>query len=222
MPTMNNLPVEEHIRGVVKDLLRTRGVTKRGLVADINGTMKIPLKGLKYRLSLQASAPYDTIQKEQARENLLHKILTREKGSFFAGGKTKLLEKSIVPPLSSGEVYMDPWANPMLVKGVPKDQKQLLESARTQKALFAGPVDKPFVSRVGGNRSTVLPNNIFDVIADAEETGGAAQRHLGTGTSRFGLPASADSRSGTELPPDATIPQPPFRTSSTLRSTQAR
>ena len=50
---MNQKPVEEHIRGVVKDLLRTRGITKRGLVEDINGTLKIPLKGQKYRLSLQ-------------------------------------------------------------------------------------------------------------------------------------------------------------------------
>lgn len=54
-PTMNQLPIEEHIRGAVKDLLRTRGITKKGLVADINGTLKIPFKGLKYRLSLQVS-----------------------------------------------------------------------------------------------------------------------------------------------------------------------
>jgi hypothetical protein len=50
---MNSLPVEEHIRGVVKDLLRTRGITKRGLVEDINGSLKIPYKGQKHRLSLQ-------------------------------------------------------------------------------------------------------------------------------------------------------------------------
>lgn len=50
---MNQQPVEQHIRGVVKDLLRTRGITKRGLVADINGTLKIPYNGQKYRLSLQ-------------------------------------------------------------------------------------------------------------------------------------------------------------------------
>jgi hypothetical protein len=222
MPTMNHLPVENHIRGVVKDLLRTRGITKRGLVADINGTMKIPYNGQKYRLSLQASAPYDTIQKEKQREKLLHKILTREKGDFFAGGKTKLLEKTAPAPLAVGEPFLDAWANPMLVKGVPESQQQLLESARTQKALFAKPTDKPFVSRVGGNRSTVLPNNIFDVIAEAEETGGAVQRHLGTGTSRFGLSGSMDARSGTERPPDSTIPQPPIRISSTLKSTQTR
>lgn len=52
-PTMDNVGVEEHIRGVVKDLLRSKGIHKTGLVADINGTKKIPLKGLKYRLSIQ-------------------------------------------------------------------------------------------------------------------------------------------------------------------------
>jgi hypothetical protein len=40
---------------VVKDLLRTRGVAHTGLVTDLNGTRKVPLKGLKYRLSIQAS-----------------------------------------------------------------------------------------------------------------------------------------------------------------------
>jgi hypothetical protein len=52
---MNSLPVEEHIRGVVKDLLRTRGITKKGLVEDINGSLKIPYKGQKHRLSLQVN-----------------------------------------------------------------------------------------------------------------------------------------------------------------------
>lgn len=56
MPTMKAIPVEEHIRGVVKDLLRTRGVTHTGLVTDLNGTKKVPLKGLKYKLSIQVSS----------------------------------------------------------------------------------------------------------------------------------------------------------------------
>lgn len=53
---MNAMPIEEHVRGVVKDLLRTRGVAHTGMVTDINGTKKIPLKGLKYRLSVQVRA----------------------------------------------------------------------------------------------------------------------------------------------------------------------
>ena len=50
---MSNYPVEDHIRGVVKDLLKTRGIAKTGLIKDINGTRKIPYIGLKNRLSLQ-------------------------------------------------------------------------------------------------------------------------------------------------------------------------
>jgi len=50
---MKELPVEDHIRGVVKDLLRTRGIAHHGLETDINGAKQIPWKGLKYRLSLQ-------------------------------------------------------------------------------------------------------------------------------------------------------------------------
>lgn len=127
---------------------------------------------------------------------------------------------------------MDPWANPMLVKGVPTDQKELLESAYTRKALFATAPTKPFVSRVGGNRSTTLPNDVFDVIAEAEETGGAIHRNLGTATTRFGLASTMDSRSAT-IEPNFTLattnvpdgyrnPVDPLRGSSTLRSTQKR
>ena len=50
---MKAMPIEEHVRGVVKDLLRTRGIAHTGMVTDLNGTKKIPLKGLKYRLSVQ-------------------------------------------------------------------------------------------------------------------------------------------------------------------------
>lgn len=220
---MNRLPVEEHIRGVVKDLLRTRGITKRGLVADVNGTLKIPLKGQKYRLSVQASAPYDAVRQAEIQQKQVHKILIADKGKdFLAGGKTTVIDNKD-QPLAVGDPYLDPWANPMLVKGVPSSQKQLLESGRTHKALFAPPIEKPFVSRVGGNRSSALPNDVFDVIAEAEETGGAIHRHLGRTATRFGLPASADARYEVEkVDPrasESTIPKAPLRTSSTLRST---
>lgn len=52
---MKAMPIEEHVRGVVKDLLRTRGIAHSGMVTDLNGTKKIPLKGLKYRLSIQVN-----------------------------------------------------------------------------------------------------------------------------------------------------------------------
>ena len=109
---------------------------------------------------------------------------------------------------------MDAWANPMLVKGVPKDTKQLLESARVQKALFVTHLEKPFYTKAGGNKSTTLPNDIFDVIASAEETGGAAQRHRGIYTTRFGLSADIDNRT------DGHLPAAPLRASNTMKSTR--
>lgn len=237
---MEGESVEDHVRGVVKDLLRTRGITKKGLVTDINGTKKIPLKGLKYRISVQASAPYDAVEREARNKKMLHRILTstKDKNYFFAGGRTKLLDKS-AKPLSCDDPFMDSWANPMLIKGVPESEKQLLQSSKmSRKALFAlGPMftgAKPFVTRTGGNRSAVLANDVFDVIAEAEETGGAAQRHLGTKTARFGLPASADRMLEREKRVYATItqnktgdescspPKPPVRGSSTITSTKHR
>jgi hypothetical protein len=50
---MNDIPIEDHVRGVVSDLLKARGITKNGLVADIRGSRKIPWKGLQNKLSLQ-------------------------------------------------------------------------------------------------------------------------------------------------------------------------
>ena len=113
-------------------------------------------------------------------------------------------------------MFMDQWANPLLVKGVPRDTQQLLECARTQKPLFVTHPEKPFVSRVGGNKSTALPNDVFDTIADAQETGGAAQRHLGTSTARFGLSQNVDRRA------DGLLAEPPIRTSATVKSTNTR
>ncbi|RYH13044.1 hypothetical protein EON65_36625 [archaeon] len=224
MPTMNALPVEDHIRGVVKDLLRTRGIAKRGLVPDTNNTLRIPLKVLKSRLSIQASSHYDAIMQEERKQKMTHRYISMSARNFLGGGKTTIINNKDVP-LAVGEPYLDAWANPMLVKGVPTSQHQLTESSRLQKPLFAAPPEKAFVSRVGGNRSTALANDLFDVIADAQETGGAIQRHLGTNTARFGLPASADHR---ELPTLVTqqfntdAPPSPIRTSTTLRTTKAR
>jgi hypothetical protein len=171
------------------------------------------------------------VKKEELRTKLLHTILTRDKGNFLGGGKTRIIDNKDIP-ISVGDPYMDPWANPMLVKGVPDSQKQLLESSHLRKALFAKAPEKPFVSAAGGNRSSTLPNNIFDVIKEAQETGGAIHRHLGTKTSRFGLSASMDARSlqaypdynmaTTDVPNGYVQPPTAPRSSTNLRSTQKR
>lgn len=53
MPTFNEVPIEACIRAAVKDLLKTKGYNKKHMTKDINGTLKIPFKGMKNRLSLQ-------------------------------------------------------------------------------------------------------------------------------------------------------------------------
>lgn len=62
--TVEGKPVEEHIRQGVSKALRAEGYVKKGLVADANGSRKIPLKLAKSRLSVQASSTYDAVQEE--------------------------------------------------------------------------------------------------------------------------------------------------------------
>lgn len=166
-----------------------------------------------------------------------------QRNDFLAGGKSKILEKSTAAPLAAhDEPFMDSWANPVMVKGVPESQKQLHESVRLGKALFAtgsrgalgstrsrmglglpGEGPRPFVSAVGGNLSSTMANNLFDVIAEAQETGGAIHRHRGVHTSRFGLASSMDARSAPEFDAqDTTIPRAPYRTSARLKTTSRK
>jgi hypothetical protein len=143
---------------------------------------------------------------------MLHKILTAGKESFLAGGQTSKLRKDFPPLHAKDEPYMDAWSNPLLTRGVPSSQEQLMASTRTQKALFVQPPERPFFTRSGGNKSTVLPNDLFEVIAEAEETGGAAQRNFGV-SARFGVADSCDNR-----PPGGTIPAAPPRVSNLMHT----
>ena len=204
---MNNIPVESHIRGVVRDLLRSRGISKTGLVRDLNGTRKVPYVGLKDRLSVQASAPYDICKEEKIREIMLHKILIAGKEDFLAGGKTTNLLANFRPLAASGEPYQNPASNPYLVRGVPESQQELNDSKMLQKPLFIRPTKVPYFTRTGGNKSAALPNDLFEVIAEAEETGGSAHRNLGVST-RFGVSDCSDNRV-----PGGTIPNVQLRLS---------
>lgn len=215
MPTMQEVPVEQHLRGVTREFLRTRGYTKGAstMKYDYNGVLQVPLKGLKHKLSLQASAPYDAVERQNKADKILHDVVStdRKKKFFVSGGKTDVLNEKVVP-LNTGDLYVDPWNNPLLKRGIPKSQHELLESAFTRKALFAAPPKKPFYNLSGGNMSNVAQTT-FDVIGEAQETGGVLRRHLGV-TSRFGVPDNCDYR-----PEGGVIPTPPPR-SSTLRQTR--
>lgn len=218
IPTIKDIPVEDHLRHAIKDLLRTKGVSKIGLpkilVKDMNGTSVIPVRGLKGRLSLQASAPYGSVLDQTRRDNILHKVLLTDRDNdFVACRKVGQLSKPD-PPLSVGDPFMESWANPMLMRGVPESQDGLLERAQTRSTAptFAPPPEKPFVLAWTGNKSSVLPNEIFDVIADATQSGGVTNRHLGKSV-RFGISNNCDNR------PLGPLPAPPTRTTS-LRPTK--
>eukprot|EP00595_Chromulina_sp_UTEXLB2642_P000083 CAMPEP_0196761944 /NCGR_PEP_ID=MMETSP1095-20130614/1263_1 /TAXON_ID=96789 ORGANISM="Chromulina nebulosa, Strain UTEXLB2642" /NCGR_SAMPLE_ID=MMETSP1095 /ASSEMBLY_ACC=CAM_ASM_000446 /LENGTH=253 /DNA_ID=CAMNT_0042112075 /DNA_START=555 /DNA_END=1316 /DNA_ORIENTATION=+ len=205
LPLIGNVPAEEHIRAVVKDLLKSRGITKTGLITDLNGTKRIPLKGLQNHLSIQASTPYYAVDEIKKKERLDERLIAKDKGNYFAGGKTKILESNLPPSMTQNDPYVDSWANPMTIRGVPENQTQLLQSAYLRKPLFITKPLQPFVSSIGGNKSTVLPNDLFDVIADAEETGGSIHRNLGKSI-RFGVSNNSDNR-----PVGGPIPAPPTR-----------
>lgn len=51
----------------------------------------------------------------------------------------------------------------------------------------------PYVTSVGGNKSHVLPNDTFDVMHEAEQSGGVVFRHRGRAL-RFGIPDNVDKR----------------------------
>merc|ERR1711871_354665 len=96
MPTMKEVPVEQHLRGATRDLLRTRGYKKGAATMkyDYNGVLQVPLKGLKHKLSLQASAPYDAVEKQKKSDNILHNVIStdRNKKFFVSGGKTDIIK----------------------------------------------------------------------------------------------------------------------------------
>ncbi|CAE7521042.1 unnamed protein product [Symbiodinium microadriaticum] len=199
---VNEVPVEEYLRGAVKDLIRTRGVTKKNMLTrDLNGTLRVPVKGRKHRLSLQASVPYDVLEKERHRQKVLHNLQTKDKGTFHTGGRTDVLEQAVTP-LCADDPYMDQWSNPLLKRGVPRDQAHLTEVAlsRTTAPTFVPAPERPFYVTGSGNKSAVLPNDLFDTIAEAEESGGVTRRHLSS-TTRYGLPENCDDRiAGGDLP----------------------
>ena len=204
--------MEDCIRGAVKDLIRTRGATKRNMLTrDLNGSLRVPIKGRKHRLSLQASVPYDVLEKERHRQRVLHELLTKDKGTFQVGGRTDVLEDHVTP-LCCGDTYMDQWANPLLKRGVPRDQAYLLEVAlsRTTAPTLNPAPERPFYISASGNKSSVLPNDLFDTIQDAEEGGGVTRRHLGN-TTRYGLSENCDDRV-----PGGDLPAPPVKAATLL------
>ena len=219
-PTVNEVPVEAYLRGAVKDLLHSKGLTRKtgGLVRDLNGTLKIPVKGLKNRLSLQASVPYDVLEKERIRETIRHKLAMEGKDhDFHCGGKTTIIDNK-ADPMCVDDPFMDGWSNPMMKRGVPKNQKSMISKAHSRTTAISYHPDPvvPFYQSVSGNKNVVLPNTLFDTIAEAEENGGVTRRHIAK-TARFGLTQNCDNRVL-----GGTLPVPPIKSATLLPTKRYR
>lgn len=182
-PTASGIPMEDHIRGAVKDLLRTKGLTKTGLMTGIK------TYPANTRISLQATSHYNILKEAESSTRILNRLLTIDpKRPLLAGGKTRILE-SKTEPLSKGTSYMDAWANPMQFRGVPVDQKQFEASIQSGKPLFAPVPETAFKLAATGNRSSVLPNDLFDVIA-ADAANSSGKNKAAVTVSFFGVRSS--------------------------------
>ncbi|CAM9544096.1 unnamed protein product, partial [Sphacelaria rigidula] len=187
LPTIRGVEVEQHLTISAKDLLRTRSYIKRGLEKDLNGQLRVPLKGRANRRSVQAQDPYDVSGEGAALEQTISRLKRIGPREFHAGTRVPLA--AYRRGISEGTEFMDPWRNPYLIRGVPKEGAEM-NLPLSQTTLGKYP-EKPFYVSVGGNKSTVLPNGIFDVILEAEQTGGVIRTHNGR-SRRYGVPDTCD------------------------------
>ncbi|GMH90537.1 hypothetical protein TrST_g9004 [Triparma strigata] len=158
-PTAMGIPVEDHLRVGVKDLLRTRMATKARMEKDLNGTLRVPVRP-SAKISLQATGPYDAVEQAKKMEAKLGKRRWQSHRNILGGGKTK--DPPYMRGISEGTPFLDMYKNPFFQRGEP------------DKPGDAKPV--PFYTTVGGNKSSAQPNGLFDVILEAEVEGNVPQK----------------------------------------------
>ena len=161
-PTAMGIPVEEHLRVGVKDLLRTRLSKKVPLAPDMNGTMKIPVRP-NNKQTLQATGAYDAVQQAERMENKLGKTQWASSRNFLGGGHFQ--EGPYQTGISEGTPFLDMYKNPFFMRGEPGAAEKMKAEGKL-----------PFYTTVGGNKSSVLPNGVFDVISEAEVEGGVTNK----------------------------------------------
>ncbi|CAN0057576.1 unnamed protein product [Ascophyllum nodosum] len=202
--TIQGIAVEQHLTISAKDLLRSRGYLKRGLETDLNGQRRVPLRGLESRRSVQAQDHYDSHAQAVALDQAISRLKMIGPQEFHAGNRVHL--SSYKRGINEGAPFIDPWRNPYMMRGVPRDQAEM--SRPVNEITLGKYPEKPFYLSVGGNKSAVLPNGIFDVILDAEKTGGIVRTHNGR-TRRFGVPDTCDVDDGVRVAPSSTLFFPP-------------
>ncbi|CAM9477490.1 unnamed protein product [Discosporangium mesarthrocarpum] len=172
LPTIRGVGLTAGLLILVFAARRTRGYIKRGLETDLNGQHRVPLRGEETRRSIQAQEPYGAAKLAVDKEQALQRLKRVGPREFHAGYHVP--RAPYKRGVSDGSPFMEPWRNPYLVRGVPVSQAELTKPLN-QTTLGKYP-EKPFYVAVGGNKSAVLPNDRFDVILEAEKTGGTVHK----------------------------------------------
>ena len=202
VPTIDNIPVEEHIARGVKDLLRKRKYFngyKDKLVKDFNNVNKLP-QDLSNRMSVQAASHYDACKLAEQKDARLSKLKFTSNKDFQTTFKSTKKPKYQLGN-NVNQPYVEMHKNPYLVRGIPSSQKELDDAVSGAGILsFNKHPKKAYYTTVGGNKSSTLPNGLFEVIKEAEHYGGVTKKHLGAkNTKRYGVPDTCDNRAVSEL-----------------------
>lgn len=160
IPTAFGIPIEEHLCRGVKDILRTKQMKQSTIKKAVY------TKPVEDRRSVQATSKYGVVQDASRMEAKYSKMQHLEAKSFLAGGFARELH-DYTNSVDQGTNYMDKWKNPYSQRGIPNGPADVDPRTTT-----LGKYPKlPFYTAVGGNKSTALPNDRFDVMhSDAFET----------------------------------------------------
>jgi len=160
IPTAFGIPIEEHLCRGVKDILRTKQLKQSAIKTAVYS------KPVEDRRSVQATSQYDVVQDASRMDTKYSKMQQLDAKSFLAGGVARELAEYTVS-VDQGTAYLDKWKNPYSQRGIPNSAADMDPRTTT-----LGKYPKlPFYTAVGGNKSTVLDNDRFDVMhSDAFET----------------------------------------------------
>lgn len=160
IPTAFGIPIEEHLCRGVKDILCTKKLKQSTIKTAVYA------KPVEDRRSVQATSHYDIPHNASQVETKYSKMQQLDAKSFLGGGQARDLNSYTVS-VDQGTAYLDKWKNPYSQRGIPSSAADMDPRTTT-----LGKYPKlPFYVAVGGNKSTVLDNDRFDVMhSDAFET----------------------------------------------------
>jgi hypothetical protein len=152
--TSFGIPVETHIRENARRVVTARLTTTR-----------LPSRLTPYppsnKTTLQATAPYDAVQRDTRKQTKYHKLRRIGTADFAAvyNPEQDVARKRNAPGINAGIEYLDDWRNPYKKRGVPRSKRDLVPHLSTLEHY----PETPFYSTYGGNKSKVLANDRFDV-----------------------------------------------------------